>query len=74
MAELRSILNKIRPLRCLVGSRKHAVAWLPGAASTAFAARFGQVAIETQPIILLAVDEAIDRFGVNPNDTEAVRP
>jgi hypothetical protein len=73
MPKLRSISNKIRSLGYAVRGWKRTVAWLSGAQWATFAARFGQIAIETQLVIFLAVDEAIDRLFTDANTTEAIR-
>jgi hypothetical protein len=67
-----SIAHKIKMLRYPVTGGKHAVSRLPRSARAAFAARLRQITVKTKPVILLAVDEAVDRFSTDADQADAV--
>ncbi len=72
MAELGAITNKIRSLRYSVTGWERPISWLPRSTRAAFAARLQQIAIKAEPVILLAVDEAVDRLLADANKADAV--
>ncbi len=72
MAELRAIFNVIRPLGYSVRGGKDAVSGLSGASRSAFATGLWQVAIKPEAIVLLAINEAIDRLGTDAHEADAI--
>ncbi len=72
VAELGPIINKIRPLRDPALKRDEAVTRLAGSTRQASATSLRQVLVKAKRIILLAIDEAIDRFRADADWADPV--